>query len=121
MCGCEKNHPGRSCRSKGCNCHTEDWATFHLMVTAKNVPQSTLVSKTLGNTAIVLASDGLSFSYRSDRVSDIPDEPEDEEYHDDETIHKVYDALKLSGLTGERVRDAVSMMQNAGILFRERK
>jgi hypothetical protein len=45
------------------------------------------------------------------------------EYHDDETLHKVFNAL-VNGpdfwLTGDEARSCITMMQNAGILFRER-
>lgn len=40
--------------------------------------------------------------------------------YDDETLTKVYDALQSSGLTQTEAQDAVSALQNAGILFRER-
>ena len=40
--------------------------------------------------------------------------------HDWDTMQKVYDALAMVGLTDQQITDAVSIMQNAGILFRER-
>lgn len=43
------------------------------------------------------------------------------DYSDDETLRKVYDALRLSGLNDQHATECVSMMQNAGILFRERR
>lgn len=36
------------------------------------------------------------------------------------TLFKVYEALRKSGLSEDQVRDGISEMQNAGILFRER-
>ena len=41
------------------------------------------------------------------------------EYHDDQTMTKVYAALMGEGLTEQEAIDAVSAMQNVGILFRE--
>lgn len=40
--------------------------------------------------------------------------------YDEDTLFKVYDALREVGLNQQQVTDAVSLMQNAGILFRER-
>lgn len=42
-------------------------------------------------------------------------------YHDDQTLTKVHNALWDVGLDEEQRIDAVTAMQNAGILFRERK
>lgn len=43
------------------------------------------------------------------------------EHHDDQTLAKVREALTHSlGLTGYEVTDAIAIMQNHGILFRER-
>lgn len=39
--------------------------------------------------------------------------------YDEGTLFKVYDALAEVGLERQQVIDAVSLMQNAGILFRE--
>lgn len=41
-------------------------------------------------------------------------------YYDENTLRKVYDALEVAGVTGQQATDAVSQMQNLGILFRER-
>lgn len=41
------------------------------------------------------------------------------EYHDDQTMKKVYDALIRTGLTHAACLDAINTMQNEGILFRE--
>jgi len=43
-----------------------------------------------------------------------------EEYHDDDTLFKVYKALEESGASRQQAIDMVSAMQNRGILFRER-
>lgn len=39
--------------------------------------------------------------------------------HTDETMQKVYKALREVGLNDDHINDAVMKMQNAGILFRE--
>lgn len=39
--------------------------------------------------------------------------------HSDETMQKVYQAMRKSGLEDQQVIDATMLMQNAGILFRE--
>lgn len=39
--------------------------------------------------------------------------------HNDETMQKVYRALKGTGMPDQKVVDTVMAMQNAGILFRE--
>lgn len=39
--------------------------------------------------------------------------------YDEATLFKVYDALMEAGLDQAGATDAVSLMQNAGILFRE--
>jgi hypothetical protein len=39
--------------------------------------------------------------------------------HNEETMQKVYQALRKAGLTDQKTVDAVMDMQNAGILFRE--
>lgn len=41
-------------------------------------------------------------------------------YYDEQTLRKVYDALKVAGVEGQQATDAVFQMQNLGILFRER-
>lgn len=41
-------------------------------------------------------------------------------YYDENTLRKVYDALKVAGIEGQQAQDAVFQMQNLGILFRER-
>lgn len=41
--------------------------------------------------------------------------------HDGETLDKVVDTLKGCGFTDAAVHDAISALQNAGILFRERR
>lgn len=38
----------------------------------------------------------------------------------DMTMAKVADALRATGLTEQQIIDAISRMQNAGIVFRER-
>lgn len=40
--------------------------------------------------------------------------------HDEETLSKVYAALRDLGLEPEDANDAILAIQNAGILFRER-
>lgn len=40
--------------------------------------------------------------------------------YDEETLHKVYQALRGRGLSETTVDDCVNAMQNEGILFRER-
>lgn len=42
-------------------------------------------------------------------------------HHDENTMQKVYDALKAAGIKKQRRLDAVAQMQNAGIYFRERQ
>lgn len=46
--------------------------------------------------------------------------PEDTEYYNEETLFKVYESLRRSGLSDSACRSAVNQMQNDGILFRER-
>lgn len=41
------------------------------------------------------------------------------EYHNENTIRKVYNALKRSGLLHKEATNAMHEMQNQGILFRE--
>lgn len=45
----------------------------------------------------------------------------DHEYHDEDTLKKVYEALLEEGIYGSKALDVVSAIQNNGILFRERK
>lgn len=49
--------------------------------------------------------------------------PEDNEniYHDEETLRKVYEGLLAAGIYGQQAVDAVFQMQNKGIFFREKK
>lgn len=42
-----------------------------------------------------------------------------EEYFDDQTLFKVHEALSKIGLGALQVREAITEMQNAGIIFRE--
>lgn len=42
-------------------------------------------------------------------------------HHDENTLVKVREALVRSGLSYDQARDAISWMQNFGILFREMK
>lgn len=39
--------------------------------------------------------------------------------HDENTLRKVYDALRRAGLSEQAATDAISDMQNQGIYFRE--
>lgn len=41
-------------------------------------------------------------------------------FYDEKTLEKVYDGLERAGVTGQQALDAVSQIQNLGILFRER-
>lgn len=42
-------------------------------------------------------------------------------YHDEHTMRKVHDALRISGIELGSLRDTIiNNLQNAGILFRER-
>lgn len=43
------------------------------------------------------------------------------EYHDEETMQKVWAGLRAAGLDDTQLIDAVNQMQNQGILFRESK
>lgn len=49
----------------------------------------------------------------------VPD-PEGPITYDDETLFKVRDALEAAGLSENQITQAISEMQNRGILFRER-
>ncbi len=42
-------------------------------------------------------------------------------YHDEQTLKKIYDSLMETGCTDRQAIDAVSIMQNRGIFFRERQ
>jgi hypothetical protein len=44
-----------------------------------------------------------------------------EEYHDEETLQKVYGAMVDNGVNGEEAREIINTMQNAGLLFREHR
>lgn len=46
--------------------------------------------------------------------------PEPSEFFHSDTLKKVFEALKKSGLNDDQALDAMREMQNAGILFRER-
>lgn len=46
--------------------------------------------------------------------------PSVSEYHDEETLFKTRNALREANLTETQIDDAISSMQNYGILFRER-
>lgn len=41
-------------------------------------------------------------------------------YYDENTMFKVYDALKEAGLDEKKALETISDMQNKGIVFRER-
>lgn len=54
--------------------------------------------------------------------SKIQDDYEEEEYFDDETMFKVYDAIMSSlPMNAAHARNIINAMQNAGILFREKR
>lgn len=53
-------------------------------------------------------------------LSAIPKPRVNAETHSEETLRKVYRALERAGVYGIDARDAVTEMQNEGILFRER-
>jgi hypothetical protein len=46
--------------------------------------------------------------------------PAGTEFHNDDTLFKVYNALTSRGLTKKWAREAITALQNEGILFRER-
>jgi hypothetical protein len=48
-------------------------------------------------------------------------EDDGEDYYDEETLVKVYRALVNSGASDRQAVEAISEMQNEGILFRERR
>jgi hypothetical protein len=63
----------------------------------------------------------VSLAY-DDIVKTLTDGPPDERLtHDDQTLHKVWNSLKEAGMREDDILDAVNLMQNAGILFRERE
>jgi hypothetical protein len=41
------------------------------------------------------------------------------EYHDEDTLHKVYGAMVRNGVNGDEAQEIINSMQNAGLLFRE--
>lgn len=41
------------------------------------------------------------------------------EYHDEDTLHKVYGAMVKNGVNSDEAREIINTMQNAGLLFRE--
>lgn len=43
------------------------------------------------------------------------------EYHDEETLPKVFGVLLGCGANGDEAREMLNSLQNAGILFRERR
>lgn len=47
-------------------------------------------------------------------------QPKENVTFDENTLFKVYDSLRSAGLEEQQARDAISDMQNKGILFRER-
>jgi hypothetical protein len=53
-----------------------------------------------------------------EQAAEVNDEPA--ETHSEETLFKVARALRSLDMTDEFITDAISAMQNAGILFRER-
>jgi hypothetical protein len=53
--------------------------------------------------------------YKANQKTDPP-----AEQHTDDTLFKVLTALSASGLTQKQAINAIRVMQNAGILFRER-
>ena len=52
---------------------------------------------------------------RGRHLMDVPSE----EYHDENTLHKVFGAMVDNGVNGEEAREIINTMQNAGLLFRE--
>lgn len=55
-----------------------------------------------------------------DDVEDVSSEAE-RLHHDENTLRKVYDAIMKNGLSRKTAEDVVNNLQNAGILFRERR
>lgn len=53
---------------------------------------------------------------------DQPDSPEDPDgaHFDEYTLFKVYKALEAANVDTYQIKDCITQMQNAGILFRER-
>jgi len=53
----------------------------------------------------------------------LSDESEDleevEEFHDENTMKKVYDAFKVHGFNDDEATEIINTLQNSGILFRE--
>lgn len=55
-------------------------------------------------------------------VDDDSDTDEEELYYDENTLFKVREAMMINGwITGEMCDEIINRLQNAGILFRERK
>lgn len=48
-------------------------------------------------------------------------EDKEDLHHDENTLRKVYEGLLKAGIYGQQAVDAVSEMQNQGIIFREQK
>lgn len=61
-----------------------------------------------------------AFRERLSTVDPEMDKLMDQTHYDEDTLFKVAMALRKAGLTYNQVTDAISEMQNAGILFRER-
>ena len=57
---------------------------------------------------------------RFETENEVPENKE-ELHYDENTLRKVYEGLLAAGIFGQQAVDAVSEMQNKGILFRENK
>lgn len=74
--------------------------------------------------AIDIQPDVNQVSVQSIDVDEAPESEvveEIEEFHDEGTLQKVYEAIRSVAPTREDVTDIVNALQNAGILFREIK
>lgn len=75
----------------------------------------------IGELAGALGSQHDYVSVSAQVVNDDEPEPEHERlHHDENTLNKVRKALMEHGLSSDLMTSAITDMQNAGILFRER-
>lgn len=95
---------------------------FHisLSATVKDAEQHNRVYTELGTVQDQLAGEIPSVSLSSFDMTCTGDDGE--EYFDDQTMFKVYDTIMGSlPMNSAHARDIISALQNAGILFRERR
>jgi len=98
-----------------------EWIVSLSIITG-DLPQADRVFGKLSATALDVSHDSVSQMVSKHRYDTDEEEEAPGEYYDENTLFKIIEALERAGVSnGQAQMDVIRELQNAGILFRERR